>query len=193
MEEAKATLPTITGLRPYQASLFAEKYLEYGSWLSVKTFAYEDNVFDTSRKNTSNRYSNHLIKILSSLDNDQIRIVASGCDKDRLAMLWLGFCVAYPLVGGFVSDVVCVKYANRNFTLKSADLWEYLADRSIEYPRLNDISESIRDKAKYVIFGNLRDAGYLNGLDEIQHAYLSSSVKDAVGPDNLRYFPGEVL
>ena len=191
MWEAKATLPTVTGLRPYQACLLVKKYLDTGAWLDVKDYAYKENVFETSRKSTSDRYSHHLVKMLSTLDEKQLGVVADGNEKDRLAMLWLGFCLSFPLVGTFATDIVCEKFRNRSYSLKPEDLWEYLSDRSIDYSNLADISDAMRSKAKSVIFYNLRDAGYLNSLNEIQPAYLSSLAKDAIGYKNLRFFPGE--
>lgn len=192
MREIRATLPTVAGLKPYQAGMLAGAYLKTGNWTEVKAYAYEKNVFDVSRKTTSDRYSSNLIKILSSLNSEQLGFVA-GRDKAGSALLWLGFCLAYPVAGGFVSDVVCEKYRARNFVLKSADLWEYLADICVDYPNLSDISEASRSKAKSVIFTNLRDAGLLNGFYEIQHASLSAPVKEVIGNGNLKYFPGEVL
>lgn len=191
MGDSKAALPTVTGLRPYQASLLAKKYLEVGDWLNVKDYAYKENVFETSRKSTSDRYSNHLVKILSSLDGKQLGIVADGVEKDRLAMLWLGFCISFSLIGSFAIEIVCEKFRNRSFNLKPEDLWEFLANKSVDYSNLADISDAVRSKAKSVIFYNLRDAGYLNSLDEIQPAYLSGLAKDAIGYGNLSFFPGE--
>lgn len=191
MGDSKAALPTVTGLRPYQASLLAKKYLEVRDWLNVKDYAYKENIFETSRKSTSDRYSHHLVKILSSLDEKQLEIVADGNEKDRLAMLWFGFCISFPLVGAFAAEVVCEKFRNRSFNLKPEDLWEHLANKSVDYSNLVDISDAMRSKAKSVVFYNMRDAGYLNSLDEIQPAYLSGLAKDAIGYGNLSFFPWE--
>ncbi len=191
MGKAKAILPTVTGLRSYQASQFARKYLEVGNWPSVREYAYKANVFDTSRKSTSDRYSQHLVRILSPLTDDQLGIVANGSECDRLAMLWLGFCVSFTLVGLFAIEVVCEKFRNRSFNLKTEDLWEFFANKSVDYSNLADISTSMRSKVKSVFFYDLRDAGYLNSLDEIQPAYLSAQAKEAVGQSNLIFFPGE--
>lgn len=191
MGEIKAVLPTLTGLKPYQASLLAKKYLEVGDWINVRDYAYKENVFETSRKSTSDRYSHHLVKILSSLDAKQLEIVAEGSEKNRLAILWMGFCIAFPLVGTFAAEVLCEKFRNRSFNLKPEDLWEYLANKSVDYTNLVDMSDAMRSKVKSVVFYNLRDAGYLNSLDEIQPANLSGLAKDAIGYENLCFFPGE--
>lgn len=191
MSETKATLPTVSGLRPYQAGLLAEKYRETGNWLEVKAYAYSDNIFETTRKSTSDRYSHHLVKILSSLNDSQLEVVADGRDKDKRALLWLGFCLSFPLIGGFASEVVSEKYRNHSLILKPEDLWEYLIDKSVEYPNLTDITDAVRSKAKSVIFYNLRDAELLNGLDEIQPSYLSFTVKQLIPAFALSFFPGE--
>ncbi len=193
MSEIKAVLPTVSGLRPYQSGLLAAKYRETADWLSVKAYAYEENIFETSRKSTSDRYSHHLVKILATLDDKQLEVVADGSDRDRRALLWLGFCLSFPLIGGFAEEVVSEKYRNHNLVLKVEDLWEYLADKSVEYPNLCDITDSVRSKAKSVVFYNLRDAELLNGLDEIQPAYLSSTVKELIPSSYLSFFPGEEL
>lgn len=191
MKETQAVLPTILGLKPYQAGLIAGKYRETGSWQECKRYAYEENIFEASRKSTSDRYFNNASKILSSLKEKQLETVALGSDKDRRALLWLGFCLSFPLIGGFAGDVVSGKYRNHSLVLKAEDLWEYLADKSVEYPSLADITPSVRSKAKGVVFFNLRDAELLNGLDEIQPAYLSSRVKTLISPIHLSFFPGE--
>ena len=191
MNNTKAVLPTISGLRPYQSGLLAEKYIETEDWLQTKSYAYEQNIFETSRKSTCDRYAHHFVKILSNLNKGQLEVVANGSDKDRKAILWLGFCLSFPLVGGFAADVVSVKYKNRSFTLKPEDLWEYLADKSAEYPNLSDITDSVRSKTKCVVFYNLRDAELLNGLDEIQSAHLSSTTKELIPSDYWGFYPGE--
>ncbi len=191
MRDTQAVLPTVSGLRPYQAGLLAGKYRETGDWMEVKKYAYEENIFETSRKSTSDRYSSHLVKILSELDEKQLEVVALGSEKDKEALLWFGFCLAFPLIGGFAEDVVSEKYRNHSLILKAEDLWEYLADKSVEYPNLADITPSVRSKAKCVVFYDLRDAELLNGLDEIQPSCLSSTVKALISPVHLSFFPGE--
>lgn len=191
MEKAKVALPTVSGLRSYQSSILAGKYIEIKDWLQVKTYAYTENIFEASRKSTSDRYSHHLVKILSSLDDKQLEVVAFGSETDRLAMLWLGFCLSFPLIGGFASEIVSEKYRNKDFKLKPEDLWEYLANKSVEHENLADISDSVRSKAKCVVFYNLRDAGLLNSLDEIQPAYLSSVAKELISSEYFKFFPGE--
>lgn len=191
MEEVKAVLPTVSGLRPYQTGLLAKKYRETGNWGDVKVYAYSENIFESSRKSTSDRYSHHLVKILSSLDEKQLEVVAEGSDKDRRTLLWLGFCLSFSLIGGFARDVVSEKYRNHSLKLKAEDLWEYLIDKSVEYPNLADITPAVRSKVKSVVFYNLRDAELLNGLDEIQPAYLSFTAKQLIPSAYLSFFPGE--
>ena len=191
MNASKAVLPTISGLRPYQASLLAGKYIETGDWMKTKVYAYEENIFETSRKSTCDRYSSHFVKVLSSLDEKQLEVVDHGNDKDRLAILWLGFCLSFPLIGGFAADVVSEKYRNHNLILKTEDLWEYLADKSVDYPNLSDITDSVRSKTKCVVFYNLRDAELLNSLDEIQPAYLSPVARELIPSVYWGFYPGE--
>ncbi len=191
MEEVKAVLPTVSGLRPYQAGILAKKYRETENWGDVKVYAYSENIFEISRKSTSDRYSHHLVKILSSLDEKQLEVVAEGSDKDRRALLWLGFCLSFSLIGGFARDVVSEKYRNHSLKLKAEDLWEYLIDKSVEYPNLADITPAVRSKVKSVVFYNLRDAELLSGLDEIQPAYLSFAAKQLIPSAYLSFFPGE--
>lgn len=191
MSEMKAVLPTVTGLRPYQAGLLAKKYRETGNWGDTKAYAYSENIFEASRKSTSDRYFHHLVKILSSLDEKQLEVVAEGSDKDKRSLLWLGFCLSFPLIGGFASDVVSEKYRTHSLILKAEDLWEYLADKSVEYPNLADITPAVRSKVKSVVFYNLRDAELLSGLDEIQPAYLSFNAKQLIPSTYFSFFPGE--
>ena len=183
-------LPTVSGLRPYQAKIFSCKYLENHSWQEIREFAFKENLFETLRQATSDRYYHNMVKILSKLELSQLQVVADDNEKDRLAMLWLGFCKSFPFAYGF-SEIVANKFRDKDFELRTGDLWKYIADKSVEYENLCDISNSLRSKVKSVIFYNLRDAGYLNTLNEILPANLSDKAKHAIGNEYLHLFPGE--
>ncbi len=190
MTNEKMALPTVSGLRPYQAKIFSCKYLENHSWQEIREFAFKENLFETSRQATSDRYYHNMVKILSKLELSQLQVVADDNEKDRLAMLWLGFCKSFPFAYGF-SEIVANKFRDKDFELRTGDLWKYIADKSVEYENLCDISNSLRSKVKSVIFYNLRDAGYLNTLNEILPANLSDKAKHAIGNEFLHLFPGE--
>lgn len=187
----KASLPTVTGLRSYQASMIAAKYIETSDWDLVRAFAISENLFDASRQATAKRYISQIHMILGSLNEQQLQIVASGTESDRLALLWFGFCKSFPLVGMFASEVISEKFRNRSYSLVSEDLWEFLSNKSVDYESLGSMSDAVRKKVKSVIFYNLRDAGYLNGMGEILAANLSSFAKDSIGYENLMLYPGE--
>lgn len=191
MESNKVLLPTVTGLRSYQASIMAKKYLETEDWEEVRLSSNNDNIFDASRSSTSNRYVHNMIKLMKNLNKDQLEVIATGEEKDRLTFLWLGFCLAYSIVGEFTSTVLCKKVMNKNFKLKAEDLWEFIADKAIEHEDLADISKAVRSKFKCVVFYNLRDAGYLNSVDEIQYARLSKEARDLIDDEYICFFPGE--
>ena len=109
-------LPTVSGLRPYQAKIFSCKYLENHSWQEIREFAFKENLFETLRQATSDRYYHNMVKILSKLELSQLQVVADDNEKDRLAMLWLGFCKSFPFAYGF-SEIVANKFRDKDFEL----------------------------------------------------------------------------
>lgn len=92
MLDRKLSLPTVSGLRSYPSSIVAKKYLEIKNWDKVKEYAKEEDIYQTIREGTFNKYFRQTKYFLSSLNGDEINIVANGAEKDRLALLWLGFC-----------------------------------------------------------------------------------------------------
>ena len=186
---SKVSLPTMSGLKASQSVTMARWYIGNKNWSEVRQRAIAENIFDSSRESTSNRYAANLIKIMSSLNDEQMGIVADGDDSEVLSFLWLGFCKAYPLVGDFAKEVIHEHYINKAFNLSVEDLWEYFIIKSDENPDLKEIGESSKKKIQSVIFYNLRDAGLLSAENELQTAMLSKRALAFMDYDDVNFFP----
>ena len=189
MNRSRISLPTVTGLKLFQGSMMAAQYLNIGSWAAVRSWAVNENVFDSTRKDTSSRYANHVLKILGSLNHDQLAILADGNTSEQLAMLWLGFCKAFELVGWFAKDVIHEKYVSKDFSLTKKDFMAFFISKSDSTPELKDIGDSSRKKLQNVVFHNLNEAGFISATGEIQTAMLSGQVLDVLEGDDISFFP----
>lgn len=87
MNRSKISLPTVNGLRLFQSSLMATQYLKIGSWPAVRSWAVGENTFDSNRRDTSNRYASHVVKMISNLNPEQICILSEGDPSEQLVYL----------------------------------------------------------------------------------------------------------
>lgn len=189
MNRSKISLPTVTGLRLYQSSLMATQYLKTENWSAVRNWAVNENIFDSSRKDTSNRYASHVIKMISNLTLDQIHILSEGDSSEQLAMLWLGFCKTFEVIGWFAKEIIHEKYVAKDFILSRNDFIAFLISKSDSVPELKDVGDSSRRKLQSVVFYNLSEAGFISSTGEIQTAMLSDRVIQSLDVGEIAFFP----
>lgn len=186
---SKTSLPTVSGLRQYYSSIIAAKNAECNDWAKTRSWAIEENIFDAARIKTTIRYVSHLIKMIGTLSDEQLSILVDGDDSEQIAMLWLGFCKAFPIVGMFAHQVIHEKYVTKDFHLGTEDLWEFFRVKSDEMPELNDIGRNTRSKLQSVVFCNLREAGYISKANELRTAALSRRTLAHMTFEEQCFFP----
>ncbi len=189
MNKNKVSLPTVTGLKLFQGSVMATQYLKTGSWSAVRSWAVNENIFDANRTDTASRYSNHVIKMISTLSHDQLRILSEGDSSEQLAMLWLGFCKAFDIVGWFAREIIHEKYVTKDFTLTKNDLVAFLISKGDSVSEIKDMGDASRRKLQGVVFHNLGEAGFLSATGEIQTAMLSYGVLQSLDEGEIAFFP----
>lgn len=189
MNKNKVSLPTVTGLKLFQGSVMATLYLKTGSWSAVRSWAVNENIFDTNRTETSARYASHVIKMISTLNQEQLHILSEGDSSEQLAMLWLGFCRTFDVVGWFAKEIIHEKYVSKDFNLTRNDFMAFLISKSDSVPELKEIGASSRSKLQSVVFHNLGEAGFISSTGEIQTAMLSYSVLRSLDEGEIAFFP----
>lgn len=189
MNRSKISLPTVTGLRLFQSSLMANQYLKIGNWPAVRSWAVNENIFDSSRTDTSNRYASHVVKMISTLTQSQLNILSEGDSSEQLAMLWLGFCKTFDVIGWFAKEIIHEKYVAKDFNLSRNDFMAFLISKSDSVPELKEVGASSRSKLQSVVFHNLNEAGFISVTGEIQTAMLSDTVLQSLDEGDVAFFP----
>ena len=184
----RLSLPTISGLAINPASYLANRYLETKDWITCRDEAIKNNIMKIDKTASSVRYISYTTKLLKTLTNEELQLLASSVADTKRSMMWLAFCLTYPLVGKFADTVINQKFIHHDFTLTSGDWNEFLSRESYEHHAIEDIGKATRVKARSVLFGNLKSVGYLSSSNEIKEAILAEEVISILG-ENLRFFP----
>lgn len=182
------SLPTISGLAINQASWLAKRYIESGDWNLCRKEAMDCNLMQIEKTASAERYLAYTVKLLKKLTKDEITLFSDGNAEIRRALMWLAFCRAYPLIGKFADTVINQKFNQHDFTLSTGDWNEFLSRESHEHQEIEDIGKTSRAKAKSVLFGDLRNVGYLSSSNEIKEAMIPREMAAVIGQD-IRYFP----
>ncbi len=184
----KISLPTISGLAINPASWLAKRYLEIKNFESCRREAMENNLMKIEKRASSARYLAYIMKLLRTLDDRELELLASSNANTQRAMMWLAFCRTYPIMGKFADTVINQKFNHYDFSLCTSDWNEFLSRESQEHQEIEDIGKASRAKAKSVLFGNLRNVGYLSSSNAIKGAMLPNEMVKMIGSD-IRYFP----
>lgn len=185
----KNNLPTVSlGLMIPQAVKVAQIYLECNDWVKTKEKSIELNIMQVDRLATASRYVLHAIRILQNLGIEGIKHLSIAEIEDQRALLWLAFCRTYPLVGLFASDVIHQRFLTNNRYLYLRDWDAFLSRQADEDNTIDNIGKSTRDKARSVIFSNLRQACFLSSSNELKGAEISEDALRIIGKEII-YFP----
>ena len=184
----KLSLPTISGLAINPASWLAKRYLGTKEWELCRSEATENNLMKIEKTASSARYLVYTMKLLRTLDDKELELLAFQNADTQRAMMWLAFCRTYLLVGKFADTVLNQKFNRHDFHLSIGEWNEFLSRESHEHQEIEDIGKASRAKARSVLFGNLRNVGYLSSSNELKEAALSKEVVSLIGSD-IRYFP----
>ena len=184
----KLSLPTISGLAINPAAWLAKRYLETNDWILCKREAMDINLMQIDKTASAARFLAYTIKLLKILDDSELELLATKNADIQRAIMWLALCRTYPLVGKFADTVINQKFNLHDFYLSFGEWNEFLSRESYEHQELEEIGKSSREKAKSVLFGNLRNIGYLSSSNELQDAMLTKEIISVIGND-VRYFP----
>lgn len=182
------SLPTISGLAINQAVWLAKKHIECNDWKLCRKEAMDDNIMQIEKIASAERYLAYTIKLLKEFTKEELALLADGDTSNQRNLMWLAFCRTYPLIGKFADTVINQKFNNHDFSLFTGDWNEFLSRESHGHQEIEDIGKASRTKAKTVLFGNLRNTGYLSSSNELKEADVSKEMATLIGHD-IRYFP----
>ena len=184
----KLSLPTISGLAINPASWLAKRYLETKDWEPCRKEAMENNLMKIEKIASASRYLGYTLKLLRTLDNKELELLALQNSDTQRAMMWLAFCRTYLLIGKFADTVINQKFMQHDFHLSPGEWNEFLSRESHEHQEIEDIGKASRTKARSVLFGNLKSIGYLSSSNELKEAIIAEDVISVIGAD-MRFFP----
>lgn len=152
---------TSAALLPNESVTLAELFLALENWEEVYQKVDAGDLFSRNKVATQRRLFNELSLRLKTLVNAELELLVSGSAETRNLLLWQAVCRAYPFVGNFVRKVVRPKIAVLDLRLIRSDYQGFLREESEQYPRLEELADSTREKIQTRLFYFLEEVGIL--------------------------------
>lgn len=131
---------------------------------------------------------------ISCLTSEELSFLVERADRpEQEALLWVAACRAYRFIREFTIEVIQERFLSYRLDLP-LDSFDHFFEAKAEWnAALLSISRSTRLKLRQVLFRMLREAGVIDGADNIRPAYITSSVRaliESENPADLYVFPG---
>jgi len=184
---------TAASLRPELARIVAEIYLEAGSWKAAKDRILATNALQCSTTRSAERLEREFRKRLSSLSEEQIRILSGPAAEDRTAMAWLAVIKFSPFAFEFAAEVLRDKAEAHDPVMRPSDYESYVDAKMAEHPELKRLTDSSRAKVRQVLTSMLVEVGLLGtgrAVKAIHRIVLSPAVVGAIVADDRRWLAG---
>jgi hypothetical protein len=115
---------------------------------------------------TRRRLFNELSLRLRTLTGEELQLLNDGSDETRRLLLWQAVCRAYPFVGNFVRKTLRPKIKVFDHRLLYSDYQRFFREETEQYPRLEELAESTREKIQSRLYYFLEQVGVLTPGDE---------------------------
>lgn len=181
---------TSAPLRPEDARVIAEAYLESGSWEVARERVLANNALQARTSRSAKRLEAEIRLRLMTLTNEQLRLLAGSTAEDRAAMAWLAAAKRIEFARDFAAHVLRDKLRDHDATLRRSDYQAFVESQTSLHPQLAELSESSRTKIRQVLLRMLTEAGLLRRgeeLGEICRPVLSPEAADVIAAEDPRW------
>lgn len=180
---------TAGGLYIREGVIFAQLLVDGHSWDTIKTLAFQDNIFQVTRTTSAKRLYSELAKRMTYLSVAEYTLLATGTESEQKALLWVAACRQYQFIAAF-AHAIRQRYASY---LRDMPIGEYLylyEQLATMHPELTRITQLTQDKIRTVAYKMAVDADILNPDKSIRSVRNSPRFIDTIShqDDNL-YFP----
>ncbi len=198
-QEAASIAPTryalsfTTGaLLSHEAEVLARLYVEHRDWVKVRDMSVTGNELQARTHSTAVRVARETVKRLSSLTDNEVRLVTEVTSTERNHLMWVAACRQYELIGDFAEEVLRERFLLLAPTLDHQDFDSFVRSKALWHEELAEIRDSTLRKLRSNVFRMLKEAGLLSVAGRIMPALLSERLSVALGshtPSDLRFFP----
>ncbi|TXF86308.1 DUF1819 family protein [Neolewinella aurantiaca] len=157
---------TAAALLPEESATLAGLFLERQDWEEVYDEIDTNALFNRQKAATRRRLFNELSLRLRTLAGEELKLLTDGSDETRRLLLWQAVCRAYPFVGNFVRKTLRPKIKVFDYRLLHSDYQSFFREEAEQYPRLEELAESTREKIQSRLFYFLEQVGILTPGDE---------------------------
>lgn len=160
----------------------------------IRKQAIEENVLSIRTHSANSRIVGEVLKRLSALTETELRCLADSDTpaSDRQALMWVAMCRYYVLIGDFANEVLRERYLMGFSTLAKSDYDQFILDKSMWHPELEELSTLTAGKLRANVFKAMNEAElWEKENDTLLPSLLSKSVTAILEdkPESFRFFP----
>ncbi|WP_113913309.1 DUF1819 family protein [Roseovarius dicentrarchi] len=182
------------GLFVNESIVLAEHYRSGESWDDARERLLAENITALPKLASQTRSLREIYGRITRLSDDERAFLLERSDRqEQQAILWLAVCRTYRFIREFAVEVIQDRYQSWRLELGHETFDRFLAEKAEWNEPLTQLSPSTCAKLRQVMFRIMREAGILNGNDNIQAIWLSPGLRtliSEVDPQDLLVFPG---
>lgn len=157
----KLSLTTIAlGIREFE--ILVELYLRYKDWEKVNQEVVTKNLFQLTSQSSTTRQFREIRQRIQSLKLETLEVFADFNSDGKKFIAFLAICKTYPVVCEFIVQVLAEKLVIYDYQLKEVDFTAFWNEKIMDYPELDNITESTQKKIKQVLIRTLAEVGLLD-------------------------------
>lgn len=169
------------GLLAREAVPVAVAYLNINDWKQTREVVRQENLIQQRTEASALRISREVVQRLSTLDRDEVELIADGQAQERQLMMWNATCRRYELIDEFAREVVRERYLLMTPTLSHDEYDSFIRSKALWHEELNELSPLTYKKLRAELFRMLREADLLSDGGHIVNAELSGRLGRLLG------------
>lgn len=177
----------------HESLTIASLFRELKDWSHVRDKVVTQNLLQARTESTLKKIYGEVSRRLKHLSNDELGLLSSGSDQDKMQIIWLAICRQYRFISDFATEVISEHCHRGRYQLLSDDYDAFFNAKAEWHRNLDSISNLTKGKARQIIFKMCRECGILNNQDEIVVQTLSGQLVELLRHNNsaaLKIFPG---
>jgi hypothetical protein len=149
---------------------------------------HDHNLLQSRTESSSKRFLREVIDRLKHLTPDQLELLVDATSSEQRHLLWLALCKTYGLLYDFSVEVVRRKFERLELEISQRDFDDFYEGKAMWYSKLEEITDSTRQKVRQVVFRMLREANLVSEYHIIQPVSLTPAVARVISQDSDSWF-----